>query len=378
MIEAYRAKLDAIDNKIAELYRTRMELARVIGLYKANNDLQAFDAAREKEIINRVTKEFPTELKAYAKQLFDTLIETSKAYQSRFLKPDLDELLENTLKSADKPFPVSASVACQGVEGSFSSIAAEKLFTISDITYFKNFESVFNAVEKGLCEYGVLPIENSTVGSVNEVYDLMKRHRFYIVRSLRLPVAHSLLAKRGTELKDVKEIFSHEQAINQCSEYLTKLGSKVKVTVCENTAAAARAVADSKRKDVAAIASENCCSLYSLSALARGVQNKERNYTRFICISKNPEIFERADKVSIMVSLPHESGSLNRLLNKFSVLGLNLTKLESRPLESSEFEFMFYFDFDADLRKPEVRNLIAELSVTLPQFIFLGCYSEKM
>ncbi|MDR2634626.1 MAG: chorismate mutase, partial [Clostridiales bacterium] len=199
MIEDYRLKLDAIDDKIAELYRARMELAKEIGLFKADNGVQIYDRAREKEIINRVAKAFPVELKAYVKQLFDTLIETSKAYQSRFLKHGLDTALETALSAADRPFPVSASVACQGVDGAFSSIAAEKLFVISDITYFKSFDGVFNAVEKGLCEYGVLPIENSTVGSVNEVYDLMKKHRFYIVRSLRLPVSHNLLAKRGTE-----------------------------------------------------------------------------------------------------------------------------------------------------------------------------------
>ena len=164
--------------------------------------------------------------------------------------------------------------------------------------YFGSFESVFAAIENGFCDYGVLPLENSTAGSVNQVYDLMLNRNFKIVRSTRLKVDHNLLAKRGTKLEDIKEIFSHPQAISQCSAFLEKLGKGVKVTPCENTAAAAQAVAESSRDDVAAICSHNCISLYALERLAADIQDRGDNYTRFICISKKLQIFPGADKTS--------------------------------------------------------------------------------
>lgn len=376
MIDEYRKKIDGIDDKIAALYNERMALAKEIGIEKAKNNSFVTDRSREKSIINRVTGAVDEGIAVFTKQLFETVFETSKAYQNRFLSTPQPDGLSTAIENADKPFPVRASVACQGAEGSYSSIAAEKLFALSDISYFKSFDAVFNAVEKGFCAYGVLPIENSTAGSVNEVYDLMRKHSFYIVRSVRLPIFHSLLAKMNVKKEQIREIFSHGQALDQCSEFIASLGDRVKITVCENTAVAARAVASSDRNDIACIASEDCGEIYSLRTLQKQVQNNKHNYTRFICISKQPEIFAGSNKISIMANLPHEPGSLNRLLNKFSVLGLNLTKLESRPLEGSGFEFMFYFDFDGDIRTEEAKNLIAELNASLPAFVFLGSYLE--
>ena len=152
-------------------------------------------------------------------------------------------------------FPQRATVACQGVEGAYSQIACDSIFKAPTVLYFNTFEHVFKAVESGMCQYGVLPIENSTAGSVNAIYDLMTKHNFSIVRSARLKVSHNLLCKHGVKKEDIKEIFSHPQAISQCTSYLEKLGKDVKVTPCENTAAAAAAVAQSDRTDVAAISS---------------------------------------------------------------------------------------------------------------------------
>ena len=232
---------------------------------------------------------------------------------------------------------------------------------------------MFAAVEQGLCEYGILPIENSTYGTVNEVYDLMKNYRFHIVRSIKLKVDHSLLVLPGTELSDIKEIFSHEQAIGQCSEFL-KAHPEIKVTVCGNTAAAAKLLRESGRH--ASISSANCANLYGLKKLDTRVQNTDGNFTRFICISKKAMIFPGADRISLMLSLPHRPGALYSLISKFSVLGLNLTKLESRPIAGSDFEFMFYFDIEASVYSPAVLALLDELSRGPEQFVFLGSYSE--
>ena len=182
-LKALREKIDRIDDEIARLYLSRMELVKEVAIEKNKLGIGTENTLREKEILNRVTEGAPIELKRYLKQVFEIIFETSKAYQYGLndretkLVSDIKNALENT---AD--FPVSATVACQGVEGSYSSIAANKMFELSKILYFKDFENVFSAVEKGLCEYGVLPIENSSVGSVNAVYDLMRKHSFHIVK----------------------------------------------------------------------------------------------------------------------------------------------------------------------------------------------------
>lgn len=378
MLEELRKKIDTLDDEIAKLYLERQSVVKEIGEEKARNRTAVADPSREKQIIARVTKSADDEQKIYLKRVFETIMETSRAYQRRLVAPvsPLADELRRVLMEGKKYFPVSSTVACQGVEGSYSSIAADKLFEIADITYFRNFEGVFQAVEKGLCDYGVLPIENSAVGSVNAVYDLMKKHRFYIVRSIKLKVCHHLLAKKGVKISDIKEIFSHEQAIGQCAEYLQKFAKDVKITACPNTAVAAEKVAASDRTDVACISSRNCADIYDLGILDGNIQDNDSNYTRFICISKNLQVFAPAGKISIMMTLPHESGSLNRVLNKFSTLGLNLTKLESRPLPGTDFEFMFYFDFEGQIENSDTLALIAELDRGSEQFFFLGSYYE--
>lgn len=377
MIDELRGKIDEIDDRIARLYDERMALVKEIAIEKQRNSGGVFDGSREKSIINRVTGQVHPDITVFTKQVFETLFETSKAYQSRFVQRE-SALSKKLREAVENPavFPTRATVACQGVEGAFSSLAAERLFEISDTTYCKSFEAVFNAVEKGLCDYGVLPIENSTAGSVNAVYDLMKEHKFYVVRSIKQKVSHNLLTNKRASLKDIKEIITHEQAISQCSVFLKKLPASVKITPVSNTASAAQEIALSGRNDIACISSRRCADIYGLSITEANIQNLDNNYTRFICISKKMEIFEHSDKISIMVNLPNEKGSLNKLLNKFSVLGLNLTKLESRPLYNTEFEFMFYFDFDGDPKKAEVQSLLAELDANMSQFVFLGSYKE--
>lgn len=376
MIEEYRNKIDVIDDEIARLYLERMSVVKRIGEEKKNNNSPVLVPGREKAILNRVTRNAPDELKLYLKQVFDEIMETSRAYQRRLFTPETE--LSASLKSAmgDKTnFPAFGTVACQGVEGAYSGVAAEKLFKLPDVTYFKTFEGVFNAVEKGFCDFGVLPIENSSVGSVNAVYDLMKQHRFYIVRSLRLKIHHYLLVKPGTKFEEITEIFSHEQALNQCSAFLNSLDKSVKINVCSNTAVAAKTVAENPGK-VACISGKACAELYGLTVLNSNIQNADNNFTRFICISKDLKIYNGADRISIMMSLPHEAGSLNKTLNKFSTLGLNLTKIESRPIPNSTFEFLFYFDFEGQIDDNDVLGLLTELNSGSEQFAFLGSYAE--
>ena len=265
-------------------------------------------------------------------------------------------------------------MACQGVEGANSQLACEKLFRLPNIFYFKSFEAVFSAIDSGLCRYGVVPVENSTAGSVNAVYDLMMKHNFRIVRSVRMKVDHNLLAKPGTKLSDIREIYSHQQAISQCAQFLQGLNG-VKVIPCENTAAAAKLAAESDGS-VAALSSRSCMKLYGLECLAASVQDRGNNSTRFICISKDLEIYPGADRTSLMMVLPHTPGSLYKVLARFYALGLNLNKLESRPLPDRNFEFMFYFDLDTPVYSPGLLQLMGEMDTICEDFSYLGSYSE--
>ncbi len=241
-----------------------------------------------------VTDRLGEPLDSYGRILYNTIFDLSKSYQNNYLREGspLVEQITAALEETPKLFPDKATVACQGIQGSYSQIAADKLFALPNIMYFNTFDSVFSAVEKGLCQYGILPLENSSYGSVGAVYDLMRKRNFYIARSIRLRVSHYLLALPGTRLSDIKEIVSHEQALGQCESFL-KTMKDVKITVFDNTAEAAKYVADSGRKDLAAIASKSSGENYSLEILKNEIQDTDNNYTRFICISKKMENLSR-------------------------------------------------------------------------------------
>lgn len=376
-LEQMREEINQIDQELVDLFRRRMELSKSIGAYKQANQLPVQDPARERELLGRVAEQAGEELSEYAQSVYQTILAVSRSYQNAesTRRSGTYQQIQAMLEKTPELFPQRSSVACQGVEGAFSQLACQRLFKLPNIMFFQSFEHVFKAVESGMCQFGVLPIENSTAGSVNKIYDLMLEHNFFIVRSARLKVSHNLLVKPGVKLEDVREIYSHEQAINQCSDFLGSL-KNVKITVCENTAVAAQMVSQSDRTDVAAISSRLCAEQYSLQRLKTSVQNQGSNYTRFICISKTPQIYPGADKTSIMMIVPHRPGSLSHILTKFSILGINLTKLESRPLPEREFEFMFYFDLEASVYAPEMERLFLDLESECETIRYLGSYSE--
>ena len=376
-IEDYRRKIDTLDDEMLKLFLERMDISGKIAEYKKENNIAIINRSRERKILSRVNEKAGPEFAGYARTLFSNMFNISRSYQKRFTYTEtpLTQRIRTALEATPKIFPETGVVACQGIEGAYSQLACDKLFSFANIVYFKTFEGVFQAVEQGMCEFGMLPIDNSSYGSVTAVYDLMKNYNFHIVRSIRVKVNHFMLALPGTRLSDIKEIYSHEQAIGQCNEFL-KNHSDIVVHICENTAIAAQRVAEMNRRDIAAISSRQCAELYGLSVIADDFQNSEHNYTRFICISKDLSIYPGANRISLILTVPHEPGSLYSMISKFAVLGLNLTKLESRPILGRDFEFMFYFDFDASLTNKDVIKLFDELSVGTELFIFLGNYSE--
>ena len=376
-ITELRGQIDAIDDQLVQLFAQRMDVAAQIADYKKEQNMPIFVPAREREKLMDVAEKAGPEMANYTRVLYSMLFELSRSYQSKrnntlsSLYSQITQAIENT----PKLFPQAPMVACQGVEGAYSQIACEKMFKSTFIMYFKNFEGVFTAIEKGLCQYGILPIENSTAGSVKKVYDLMIRHNFSIVRSFRLKIDHNLLAAPGATMDSIKEVYSHEQAINQCSEFLCGMKG-IKVIPVENTAVAAEMVAKSGRTDIAAISSRSCAELYGLKTLAASIQDKGNNHTRFICISKNLEVYPGSDKTSIMMILNHRPGALYRVLARLYVLGINVTKLESRPLPDRDFEFMFYFDLETSIYSEEFVQLMCELDDLCEEFKYLGSYSE--
>jgi len=375
-LEEIRIEADKIDDEIALLFKRRLKLVESVAKVKVKTNTSVLKPTREREIISRLTKEHEGMSADYLKLLFTTIFDISRSHQivltNRSSKTAED--ITHALQTTPQMFPKDAEVACQGTEGANSTFACEKLFTRPTILYFNNFDSVFNAVEKGLCRYGILPVENSLHGSVTNIYDLMKKNHFYIVRSVKLKITHALLAKPGVRLANVKVVYSHEQALAQCSQFLKDRNYEIQVH--ENTALAAKFVEESPRDDIAAVASINCAELYGLEILDDDIQNSANNYTRFVCISKKLEIYPGARKISLVMTIPHRPGSLYQLMTKFSTLGINLTKLESRPIPDRDFEFMFYFDLDVSVYDEVVAKLFSLLENGMDHFVFLGCYAE--
>ena len=354
-----------------------MAVSREVAAYKQEHGLPTLDAGRERALLAKVGSLAGEDLADYTESVFRSIMAASRSYQKQCegSGSPVYEGIRTALSTTPDLFPQRATVACQGIEGAYSQIACDSIFKSPTILYFDTFDHVFKAVESGMCQYGILPIENSTAGSVNATYDLMTRHNFSIVRSARLKVSHNLLAKAGTGLPDIKEVFSHEQAINQCSAFLSGLKG-VKVTVVPNTAVAARMVSQSERRDVAALSSRFCGKTYGLELLRANVQNRDNNYTRFICIAKDPVIYAGANRISLVIAFENRPGALYELLAKLAALDINMTKLESCPVAGSDFEFVFFLELDASVQDPSVLAMLEEMERSCAEFQFLGNYAE--
>lgn len=375
-----RTRIDRIDDEILELFSKRMQLAHDVAQSKIETGKAVFDPARERAKLVDVASKAPEGQKNQAVALFSLLMSMNKASQLRIINSRAASSRSQKMRASFLPvecaFPSMATVCCQGVEGAYSQIAACKVFSIPDITFAPTFEGVFRAVSDGTCEFGVLPIENSTAGSVNAVYDLLGAYGCSIVRAVRLKINHNLLVRPGVDLADIREVISHSQALNQCASYLERLG--VATTVCENTARAAELVAQSGRTDLAALSSRSCAELYGLSILERNVQDSQANYTRFVVISRESAIYPGADRSSIQLTLKSEPGALYRVLERIYALNIDLVKLESRPVPGSDFEFTFYFDLACPAVSPAFSTLLDSLEDVCSDMTYFGSYTEVL
>ncbi len=376
-IDEIRKEIDVIDDQIVDLFNKRMEISSRIAAQKAQDGKAVSDKSREREILEKVRAKAGS-LERYANTLYNTIFSLSKSYQNELISQtsNIAKVVELALENPAEVFPQTGTIACQGVEGGYSQMAADRMFPRGNLMYFNSFEAVFDAVVSGLCNFGILPIENSSNGSVRAVYELMQEKKAYIVRSERLFVHHELLGKPGTKLEDINEIISHEQALGQCSKFLATIHNQVEITRCSNTAEAVKKISESDKTNVAAIASRECGELYGLVPIEKKIQNSDNNYTRFICISAKPLIYPGANRISLILTCKHQPGSLYEVLGKFSALGINLLKLESLPIIGRDFDFMFFFDIEASVKEDAVMEMLSDLERSTETLVFLGNYSE--
>ena len=369
-----RNEIDKLDDELIPLLLKRMDISRQVAEYKVQNGIPVLNEQRELEILEDVASKCG-EQGEVIKTVFSAIMDASRALQHKIIGGGVE--LRNLISNAKCEKNLTANgepIACQGVQGAYSGEAAKALFPDSPIDFHKQFEDVFEAVNQNKARFGIIPVENSTAGSVHESYDLIMKYKFFIVGAYDLRVDHCLCAKPGVKFEDIENVYSHTQALSQCNIFLKNFDF-TGITF-SNTAAAAKFVSESEKNNIAAICSESAAKKYGLKIIRNGIQNVTNNTTRFIVISKELVIDEDAEKISLIFSAPHRTGSLYRVLGRFSMTGLNLTKLESRPVANGRFDYYFYVDILGSVRDEQTLDLLCALSDELPEFSFLGNYYE--
>lgn len=368
-----RTEIDAIDSRIVKLYEDRMDICRQVAKYKIENGKKVFDKAREEEKLAKVRAMTHNEFNSHGiTELFEQIMSMSRKLQY--------QLLSENGQNGRLPFIAvddldtqKVRVVFQGAEGAYSQAAMMRYFGEQiDSIHVDTFRDAMSAIDEGSADFAVLPIENSTAGIVNEIYDLLVEFENYIVGEQIIKIEHCLLGVPGTKLSDIKTVYSHPQSLMQSSRYLgTHNWQQISMP---NNAFAARKVAQEKLTSQAAIASEYAGKVYGLEVLAKPVNNVSSNSTRFIIVT-NQKIFKKdAKKVSICFEVPHESGSLYHMLSHFIYNNLNMTKIESRPIEGRTWEYRFFIDFEGNLADGAVKNALRGLREEASNMKVLGNY----
>lgn len=367
-LDELREGINEIDEQLQELFTKRMQLCYQVAQVKIENHMPVFQKDREKQILERVADNAPDDLKEATKVFFRNTMDISKCMQYQRFFADQNSIEYKKLDLSGKH-----TVAVPGTNGSYNHIACSNLFDDFEPVFFENFEEVFACVQSGQAEFGILPIVNSTAGSVAQTYELMRNYDFKICAATKLRISHCLAVRHGVELGDIKAVYSHEQGLQQCSDFIKKHGFKTHRY--SNTSLAACYIKQSD-EPLGAICSTDCAEGLGLDIIMRDIQNATDNYTKFILISRNTLKSENANTISVCLALPHQSSSLYRLLTKFSVAGLNLSMIESMPIANTDFDVVFYLDFQGAIDTPEVAKLLSELEEELSYFKFLGNYEE--
>ena len=368
-LSVLREQIDEIDAKMLELFVKRMDVCRNIAEYKRENSLPVLQGGREEQVIKRIRELSPPDIADGSEILFKEIMSISRAVQNREIYSDNVKPLEPKLFLPK----MSRVIACPGTVGSNTELAARKLFPTQEIRYYDTFDEVFSAVERKETDFGVIPIQNSTAGTVSETYSTMAKHDFYIASMIKMKIDHCLAAKKGTLITDVTKVLSHPHALSQCSDFIRGKGFLTGNSL--NTSIAAKEVCESP-EPIACICNRQCAEINGLEVIAEDITDAETNYTRFICIAKNFYATENSKIISVALSIPHTKGSLYQLLTKFAVNGFNLVKIENKPLAGTDFEAIFYMDFEGRFDDIKVCAFMNELERELNYFKFMGNYSE--
>ncbi|SFB03957.1 chorismate mutase [Acetitomaculum ruminis DSM 5522] len=371
-----RQEIDKVDSEIAKLYEKRMEIAGEVAEYKIANGKKVFDREREKAKLEKI--------KAYAHNDFNRkgLTELFEQIMSMSRKFQYKKMNENNPSGKLSFFPIDAldseniKVVYQGVEGAYSQIATRSLFgknsTISNVATFRD---AMEAIEEGVCDYAVLPIENSTAGMVTDIYDLLVEFENYIVGEKILKIEHALLGVPGACLSDIKRVYSHPQGLMQCQKFLSEHRQIEQISMA-NTAMAAQKILKDNDATQAAIASTYAGELYGLEVLKEKINFESNNSTRFIVVTNQKVFLKDADKISICFEIDNTSGSLYHILSHFIYNDLNMIKIESRPLEGRPWEYKFFIDFEGNIKDSSVRNALCGLRGEARNMKVLGNYKS--
>jgi prephenate dehydratase len=363
-LEEIRTEIDALDKELLALFERRMDLCRDVALYKKEHNLPVFQPEREEKLLDKIEQAASPDRKHAARTLFSVILDISKQLQSRILaKMEIDPIFPVP------NFSAAQKIGCQGTNGANSETASQQFFPGRAVTFYPTFEHVFQAVERGEVEFGVLPVYNSTSGSVTPTYDLLGKYNCYITAMNQVKIKHCLAVRPGVSLEQIQAVYSHPQALMQCSDFLKY--HNLKQIEYSNTATAAAFVASSS-EPFAAICSEECAKQNHMDILFSGIANVALNYTRFICISKQMMVAPDASVISIMMTLPNVPGSLSKILNQFYLQGLDLVKLESRPIQDGSFDVAFYVDFKGNLMDRSIAAFLNELCKNCQDFKLLG------
>ena len=368
-----REKIDGIDAQIVDLYEKRMEISRQVAEYKIETGKKVFDKQREAEKLAKVKALTHNEFNSHGiEELFEQIMSMSRKLQYQLLSEhgSMGKLPFIGVEELEKK---KARVVFQGADGAYSQAAMTRYFGEEiDSFHVDTFRDAMSAIDEGSADFAVLPIENSTAGIVNEIYDLLVEFENYIVGEQIIKIEHCLLGVPGTKLEDIKTVFSHPQSLMQSAKFLEE--HDWQQISMQNNAFAAKKVADEKDKTQAAIASEHAGKIYGLEVLQKGVNHSGTNSTRFIIVT-NQKIFKTdAKKVSICFEVPHESGSLYHMLSHFIYNNLNMTKIESRPIEDRNWEYRFFIDFEGNLADSSVKNALRGLRDEARNMKILGNY----
>lgn len=363
-----RNRIDEIDKKIMELFEERMNIVVDVAKYKKANNLPIFHKKREEEVIKKNTERVEIDnLKPYAKEFLHSLMDISKAYQC--------EMIGKREVALSKGKEVK--IGYQGQRGCFGEEALINYFGDDyQRNNYETFEDVFKGLKYNEIDYGVLPIENSSTGSITDIYDLLRKYDFHIVGETLLRVEHNLLGIKGSKIEDIKEVYSHGQGIEQSSEFLKTLVNVKKIPYY-NTAISAKYVADEKDKTKAAIASTRAANIYGLEILKKRINDARENYTRFIIVGREFETSELCNKMTIAFSIKNEAGNLYQKLEVFSKNNINMRKIESRPVGNGLFNYIFYVDIDGNIDIDEIKTALENIKSSTEDFRILGAYKRQ-